>query len=128
MSMDNPFDELNAEYARRVALGDAQSIIDLYDEEAIRMPPGRPMLCGRSAILDDFREMFRSTQATVRFPPALTRVMGDSVVGTGVYFLTTTDRDGSVSEEIGKYVGVYRQDRHGVWRILWQISNRDVGA
>ena len=108
------------------ASGDATRLAERYDDQAVSMPPGLPVLASRSTIQDDFKAFFDSNTATHRTFDADRRIAGEFAIERARYEATIRPRDGSAAvHEAGKHVVVYRRQTDGSWKVFWEIWNSD---
>lgn len=113
---------LKRDYERFVAAGDAESLVALYADEAVRMPPGAEPVTGREAIRQEWTTLFEtltdiSDTGTSRFVVAAS---GDVAYEMGEYRLTARQKDGMSVAQQGTYVTTFRR-RAGCWRIAAEI-------
>ena len=105
--------------------GDASSAANLYDEQAILMPPGAAGIRGRAAIRDFLaKDMAGSAKAGVVFaldPKPDGGINGDMGWVSGTYVVT--DKSGKVVDK-GKYLSVSRK-KNGKWLYIRDTWNSD---
>ena len=105
--------------------GDAETAANLYDENAILMPPGAPSAHGRAAIRTFLAaDMASSAKAGVEFSLGTKPdggVSGDMGWASGTY--TVTDKSGKVVDR-GKYLSV-SQKVGGKWLYVRDTYNSD---
>jgi ketosteroid isomerase-like protein len=104
---------------------DADTIVALYADDAIVMPPGAPPAKGHSAIRDWLLKDISASQSA-----GVSLVLGDAETGfsgelgwhSGVF--TARDKSGA-TVDTGKYCEVWRRSS-GKWQMLRDIWNSDV--
>ena len=116
-------DRLAAEFQAAYNRADADGVASFYAEDAVAMPPNRPMVQGRTAIAANIRRNLSDDPATMLLTPLESAIVGDRAyeVGTRVMKWKT----GLVLNE--KYTRVYK--RVGTdWKIAYWIWNSDSAA
>lgn len=118
---------LKRDYERFVAAGDAESLVALYADAAVRMPPGAEPVTGREAIRREWADLFEtltdiSDTGTSRF---VVSASGDVAYEVGEYRLTARQKDGTPLAQRGTYVTTFRR-RAGRWRIAAEIWHAPV--
>ena len=134
-------DRLRADWTAAYEAGDADAMVDLYVEDAVRMPYDAPAVEGREAIVAAYRASFAGRRLfpeidLVALDVEVLGVLGFdrvslttfyTVIERGRYNEVLTSRDGSVRIiEDGKYVSVARRGEDGRWRYAISIFNRDA--
>ena len=120
---------LKQDYERHVAGGDAEALVSLYADEAVRMPPGAEPVRGREAIRREWAALFDaltdiSDTGTSRF---VVSASGDVAYEMGEYRLTARQKNGTPLAQQGTYVTTFRR-RAGRWRIaaeIWQVCEKE---
>lgn len=97
------------------AAGDVEGAVDLYVDEAVQQPPGRPAVVGRDAIRQSYSMLFSQGGLALRLSPWETVVSGGEARERGAYHLAMGDR----VLLAGKYVVVARKTEAGEWRYVW---------
>jgi uncharacterized protein (TIGR02246 family) len=116
---------VDQEWAKAYNAGNADAVANLYDEQAVLLPPGAPASKGRAAIRAFFaKETAESQKAGVKFvldvKPA-GGVSGDMGWQSGTYVVK--DKAGSVVDT-GKYLSVSVK-KGGKWLYLRDTWNSD---
>ena len=112
-------------WAKAYNAGDADAVANLYDEQAVLLPPGAPGVSGRAAIKSFFaKDVAGSQKAGVTFTlgakPA-GGVSGDMGWQSGTY--AVKDKAGKVVET-GKYLSVSMK-KGGKWLYVRDTWNAD---
>jgi uncharacterized protein (TIGR02246 family) len=121
-----------AEIDRAFATGDPAVLAELVTEDVVWMPPEEPILHGRQAVEERYRDLFaemhgRFTEITHSMKAEEVCVFGGWAMSRGTYqlsFILPT-----VPEPIkvtGKNVHTYRQQSDGSWLISSDIWNTDA--
>ena len=93
------------------------------------MPPNQPTLRGPAAIRAHFAHLFTQRQFRYTLSHSELNVSGDMAVERVEYHVITRSiADGSVAEDFGKGLHVYRRHSDGRWRLSADIWNSDRGA
>ena len=106
---------------------DAEGCASLYENEAIYMIPGAPILEGYNSILDSYKKQFsipRDYKVTMQEPVVEVLPMGDwaMVRGTG----NSKEINNGVSQtKTYKWIILSRKQKDGSWKIVWDIFNYD---
>jgi uncharacterized protein (TIGR02246 family) len=112
-------------WARAYNAGNADAVANLYDEQAVLLPPGAPAVNGRAAIKSFFvKDTAESQKAGVAFtlgPKPAGGVSGDMGWQSGTY--AVKDKAGKVVET-GKYLSVSMK-KGGKWLYVRDTWNAD---
>ena len=106
---------------------DAEGCASLYDNDAIYMIPGIPVLEGYSSILDSYKQQFsipRDYIASMQEPVFEVLPMDDwaMVRGTGN---SKKIINGDTLTTNYKWIILSRKQKDGSWKIVWDIFNYD---
>ena len=112
----------NAEAVRCYALGDIDSLVSLFTEDAWQMPPNSPPLIGRQSIYAFWREAVQWGTWQFTLDTQDIAVSGSLAVERGKYVLQFTAGAGAPPgmtsfEDRGNYLAHWREDVDGEWRI-----------
>ena len=122
-------DRLRADWTAAYETGDAEAMVELYVENAVRMPYDAPAVEGREAIVAAYRASFagRRLFPEIDLVALDVEVLGDTAIERGSYHEVLTSRDGATRiVENGKYVSVARRGADDRWRYAISIFNRDA--
>jgi uncharacterized protein (TIGR02246 family) len=113
-------------YRQAVLAGDASAAASTYREDAIEMAPGRPLLKGRAAIEQYYRELFQGPVKITSFMFSYleTSSMGDTGYVTGTYQQKLTGGPRGILEDSGKFVVIVKRTG-GAWGSAYVIYNSD---
>jgi len=120
--------QMNRDFAAALNARDARAAAALYAEDAVLIPPGEPILRGRSAIEEYWRGAIESggiRDVSVETMDA--HSSGSLGYETGSFLLTVNGPDGEPVVDRGRYVEVLRRESDGTWRSthgIWNASPR----
>jgi ketosteroid isomerase-like protein len=120
------FDALHAAYVA----DDVDAITSFYEEDAVRLPAGLPIIRGLATIRE---RMVRSREQTDVFfddigEPALQR-SGDLAVTYSTYDERRISKaSGEVTRQVGQWLLVWRRQADGTWKVsieTWTVEAPD---
>jgi uncharacterized protein (TIGR02246 family) len=113
-------------YLKAVLAGDAPAIAAMFREDAALMPADCPMLRGRVAIEQFYREWFKSPAKVTEFTftHLESPVFGDTAYDVGTYNQTVSLSAGGTVNISGKYNVILKRSGGG-WKIAYLIFNSD---
>jgi len=117
--------ELSREWSGIVNSGDIDAIVSHWDENAVLLPPGSPMIEGRDAI----RAYVESSSAipgfSITWEPerAFISNSGDMAYMIERNEVTFNDQDGELVEVPGKVVTIWKKDSDGEWKNVIDMWN-----
>lgn len=120
---DPTLNKLAAEFEAAFNAKDAAKVAALYAEDAVAMPPNRPMVKGRSAIEAQLKADMKKEPVTLKLSPFESGITGDRAYEAGTAAIKLPD--GRTVNE--KYVTVYKRVG-GDWKIAYDIWNSDAPA
>jgi uncharacterized protein (TIGR02246 family) len=112
-------------YLKAVLAGDASAIAGMFRENAVLMPADCPLLRGRIAIDQYYRQWFQSPAKVTAFTFSHLEspVLGDTAFDVGTYKQTLSLGNGTVNAS-GKYTAILKRS-DGEWKIAYLIFNGD---
>lgn len=116
--------DLREQWAEGARAGDAASVVALYTEDAIEMPPDAPAIEGRSAIHARLEESFEGL-ADITLTAAETTGRDGLAYDRGTYSVTV-DVEGQMVTETGEFITILTKQADGSWRLHRLIWNRDA--
>jgi ketosteroid isomerase-like protein len=116
-------DRLAAEFQAAYNSGDAEKVASFYAEDAVSMPPNRPMGQGQAARIATLRRNLAEDPATMMVTPIESAIVGDHGYEVGTRVMTW--KTGLVLKE--KYVRLYKRVGSD-WKIAYFIWNSDSSA
>jgi tetratricopeptide (TPR) repeat protein len=111
----------DAAYEQAIARGDAEALGQMHTPGSALLPPGRPPVFGRAAIIEFWRGGLASGGVTLDLDTEEVIVRDDMAFEGGTY----TFAFGGESEE-GKYTSLWLRGEDGVWRIhrdMWSSNS-----
>ena len=117
-------------YATTWRAGDIDSWIDLWDEDAVQMPPDTPMRRGKALIGAEARKGFEGLQYDT-FVVDVEEATVDGVYGyaLGNYRYSFIRKEtGARTEREGKYLSVFRRQADGSWKLCRDCFNLNSPA
>lgn len=113
------------QYLKSVLAGDASAIAAMFREDAVLMPSDCPLLRGRTAIDQYYRQWFQSPAkiTAFTFSHLESPVLGDTAFDVGTYKQTLSLGNGTVNAS-GKYTVILKRSA-GDWKIAYLIFNGD---
>jgi len=118
---------LMAKYVSGYESKDVENFVNVFTEDAMRMPPNGSTIVGREGIRAYYDEWFKKESLDVSVTPSEIHVWGDSAVAWGTYEATVTSTtDGTSKEDRGKWVNVFKRGADGSWRFHRNIWNSDM--
>ncbi len=119
---DQAMDDVYRRFSQGYVLLDADSVGQLYTEDARYLAPDGDIITGREAITQVFRGFFESIhQAELAVRISFTSVdrafAHDLATDVGYYELVTDSAGQPVRTSRGKFTTAWQRDLDGVWRI-----------
>ena len=105
---------------------DWASVAALYAEDAVLMPPNKPVVTGRGNI----QEEFESTPSVTAVNLEVNEIdgLGGLAYVRGSYTLTMSIEGVGAITDSGKYMDIRRKQADGSWLIIRDIYNSDLGV
>ena len=117
-------EDLEAQYAFAIDLGDLEAILALYSDGGAHMVPNQPAVIGKSAIRTLWEERFEQNDYQSTATVEGVRVSGDLAVSRSTINGKTTPKDGSEPNTFNlKALTVYERQSDGSWKRVWSIYN-----
>jgi ketosteroid isomerase-like protein len=113
------------QYLKTVLAGDPAAVSAMYLEDGVLMPSERPMLRGRVAIEQYYREWFKAKITTFTFSHLESPVIGDTAYDVGTYKLTMSPAPGVTITDCGKYNVILKRSEQD-WKVAYVIFNSDA--
>ena len=106
---------LDAEFERLANARNVDALVEaFYAEDACLLPPHAPQVNGKGALRDFWKNFIATTNpSNIKLQTADISSSGDLAYGVGKYSFTA-----SGSQQIGKYVVVYRRERNGGYKAI----------
>lgn len=115
------------EYATVSASRDAAAIADFYEDGALFLPPGAPLVDGRDAIEARLAK-FLGTAARLEVEPEIVSVVesGDITIEVTRFHITMRPAEGEPRSHWAKHLVVWREQSDGTLKIVAEALNRDA--
>jgi uncharacterized protein (TIGR02246 family) len=121
--------QLDAHFVSAAASRDAKALVaSFYAPDAVVMPPDNPLVKGRANIQKFWQGLLDAGAFGVALKTTTIEAAGDLAYGRGAYRFSMSAADGSTSQNVGKYVVVYRRQKNGGWLAIADIFNSDQPA
>ena len=106
---------------------DAKKAAAFYDKEGAMLAPNRPNLAGRSRLSRFIAQSFTLRDYKISWRPRKVDVARSGELGytSGRYRMSFRDASGKKISDTGKYLMVWRKQRAGTWKVLFDMSNSD---
>jgi ketosteroid isomerase-like protein len=116
---DPTLNKAAAEFEAAFNAQDAKKVAALYTEDAVAMPPNRPMVKGRAAIEADVQRDFKAGVSKLKLTPMESAITGNSGYEAGTSAVTVGGK-----EMAGKYVVIYKRVGNQ-WLIAFDSYSND---
>jgi ketosteroid isomerase-like protein len=120
---DPTLDRLAAEFQAAYNRGDVEAAASFYAEDAVLMPPNRPITLGRVAITAALRRNLESDPAKMLLRPTESAIAGGHAYEVGTRVMTWPS--GTTLNE--KYTRIFKRVRDE-WKMVYFIWNSDSAA
>jgi uncharacterized protein (TIGR02246 family) len=118
---------IDREWIAAFNAGDVDTVVSLYTEDVVVMPPGEPALHGRSAVISWLQTFFEHHTARQSLVNDEVVVAGEWAWMRGHFDLAIVPRDGSGERRHrGKHLVIWRRRRDGGWKAARDIWNLDA--
>ena len=118
--------KLTALFVSAVNNKNLDAMVSFYAPDATVLPPNNLAAMGTRAIRDLFKSMIDAGLSD--FTAQATRIeqSGDLAVEVGRYTVQAPQKEGGKREDRGKYVGTWRRQPSGEFRMVADIWNSDL--
>lgn len=103
--------------------GDLDGIVSLYSDDAILLPPDRPILRGIDTIRQHYQKLFGHYKLEVTVHAQEIGIAGDWAHSLGTTTVRSFPRTGSqITQSIDKYIMLLKRAQDGNWkihRLMW---------
>jgi uncharacterized protein (TIGR02246 family) len=103
--------------------GDADSIAEMYTDDAEMFVPGVPVILGKTAIRETWRSIVGAGGNRVAIDVREVQESGDLAYDTGRF--TATAADGSVLN-MGKWMVIWKRESRGGWKVHRDFMHWDT--
>jgi ketosteroid isomerase-like protein len=106
---------------------DLEKTVSYYSDDASAYPFNAPIATGKEAIQQLWSHLMSLPGFALSFTPTKIEVAksGDIAYDVGTFELKTTDPQGKLVSEAGKYVVVWKKQPKGQWKVIADIFNTD---
>jgi ketosteroid isomerase-like protein len=114
-------------YLKAVLAGDLPTIVAMFQENAIMMPPNQSLLQGRTAIEQFYGGLCHGPVklTAFTFTHLESRIVSDTAYDVGTYRQTLAVSPGRTLEDVGKYSVILKR-AGDEWKIAYLIFNSDL--
>jgi len=107
---------------------DIQRAARFYDKHGAMLAPNRPLLSGRKALQKFIAKSFTLPEYKISWRCHNAEVARSGELGytTGSYRMSFRDPSGKECSDKGKYLMVWKKQRDGSWKVLFDMSNSDL--
>ncbi|OAP34602.1 hypothetical protein AU381_25095 [Sinorhizobium glycinis] len=113
----------NAEFVAKFAAKDAKGLAQHYTEDAVAFPPNENRVAGRESVQKMWQSWIDAGLTDLTLKAAQVEESGNLAYEEGTYSIKIPGKDGKTSEEIGKYIVVWKKGDDGEWRLHRDIWN-----
>ena len=120
----------NADCLKAWAAKDVDRGLSCYSVDASILPSNAPIATGKEAIRALLSQVFETPGFAVSWDISKLEVSraGDLAYGHGTYEAMVNDAAGNPVTERGKWVGVWKKQADGQWKMVVDIGNSDQPA
>ncbi|MFA1625226.1 DUF4440 domain-containing protein [Rhizobium mongolense] len=113
----------NADFVDKFAAKDAKGLGQHYTEDAVAFPPNENRVAGRESVQKMWQSWIDAGLTDLTLKAAQVEESGNLAYEEGTYSIKIPGKDGKTSEEIGKYIVVWKKGDDGEWRLHRDIWN-----
>ena len=115
-------------YAAATNAGDVKSIVRLYTDDAVELPPNQAMVKGLAALEKHYTGLMKGNTVKLSLTGIETTSAGDIGYDVGTYSQTITPGTAGAKPmtERGKYVVILRRGADKQWKVKYAIYNSDL--
>ncbi|MBI4005421.1 MAG: DUF4440 domain-containing protein [Gammaproteobacteria bacterium] len=116
-------EESNLSWVSALNKGNTKTLLDVYTEDAVVMPPSSEILSDHAAIKTYWDGLLRVGVGKYAINTVDLRIEGDTAYQTALWEATRVAADGNVIHFDGNMSTVYEQQKDGSWKIKLQSWN-----
>jgi ketosteroid isomerase-like protein len=118
----------DASFQQAVAAKDLNRIMSFYADDAVLMPAAKPLLTGKAAITNEWKELLAipAFQNASKLAQVEVSASADLAYTRGSYETRLMGEDGKLVTEPGKWLSVWRKQPDGSWRVAIETYNTDI--
>ncbi len=111
--------QMNRDFAKAMNAQDAVAAANLYDENASILPPNEPMVTGRENIKKYMQGFLDAGFVEGSASTIAAESDGDLGYETGTFIIKMKGADGTITEEIVKYIELLKRNNEGKWMSIY---------
>lgn len=128
-SVQRAIDSADARFSAALMKGDTAGISSVYADDAVILPPNMKAARGRAGM----SQMNAAMLANVSYPAVSVKsedliVSGDYGIETGVYRMTIQPKAGKSTEDVGKFISIWKKQPDGSWKMIRDMFSSDLPA
>ncbi|MEE9277686.1 MAG: DUF4440 domain-containing protein [Dehalococcoidia bacterium] len=117
--------DTNSQFIAAIARGDAAGCAAVYPDDGILLPPNAPTFTGRQAIQEFWQGAIDMGVKGANLKTVSLEEHGNTAIEIGAYTLDIQPPDGDATQDIGKYVVIWKRQSDGSWMWAIDIFNSD---
>ncbi len=118
--------KLDDDWSKAAGKRDVDLVASFYAETAIAYPPNEPVCIGRAAARKVWANYFSDPSFTMSWKTLHAEVSGELGYTAGSYQDSFKGPDGTMVNEKGKYVCIWKKQGDGTWKAIQDIWNADA--
>ena len=118
--------DTNRQFIDALARGDAAGVTAVYAEDGKLLPSNSPMLSGRQAIQEFWQGVIDSGIRGATVETVDLEELGDTAIEVGAYTLDIRPAGGEATQDVGKYVIIWKRQADGSWKWAVDIFNTNL--
>lgn len=118
----------DASFQQAIAAKDLDKIMSFYADDAVLMPAAKPLLTGKAAITNEWKELLAipAFQNASKLTQVVVSRSSDMAYTRGSYETRLMGENGQLVTEPGKWLSVWRKQPDGSWRVAIDTYNTDI--
>lgn len=118
----------DAALQQAVAAKDLDKIMVHYADDAVLMPAAEPVINGKAAITEEWKHILAipDLENTSKLARVEVAAANDLAYTMGSYRSRMMGEAGSLVDEPGKWLSIWRRQPDGKWRIIVETYNTDI--
>jgi len=117
MTLEQQIKESAQQFADAYNRGDLNTIVELYDQDALILSPGCDIETGLDAIKNCYQEAINLGWKNFRQVSVEIDSNDKLAYHIGQFTIDSPETDGSTQQAKGKYIDVYKLHDDGIWKI-----------
>lgn len=118
----------DAAWLKAYQMKDPAAATALYDKDGAMLAPNRPLLTGKNAIAKFIAKSFQMRDYHISWHANKAEVAQSGELGytSGIYEMSFRKPRGGLFFDKGKYLMVWKRQKGGAWKVLFDVSNSDL--